>query len=169
VLALRYPKTIARDILITTSQHPFQRGLNAHLEQLTHRFTKIDDLADFFTIRWNLLDPGGASIGSANMSPTPNDSSNKYSQTPSSKNLAVRNSTLPIDRGALKPTRGSSSLRGRRGSGRKSNQASLPYQPSGLRFSSTAELKSDFAVIVESDTPAVVGEFVSLGNGRSRC
>ncbi|OBT79073.1 hypothetical protein VF21_02454 [Pseudogymnoascus sp. 05NY08] len=63
------PKTIARDILISTGKHPTQRGLNGHLKQLKERFTKVDNTSDLSTFRWDIVDPGGAEVGSANMSP----------------------------------------------------------------------------------------------------
>ncbi|OBT94300.2 hypothetical protein VE01_07785 [Pseudogymnoascus verrucosus] len=63
------PKTIARDILISTGKHPTQRGLNAHLKQLKERFTKVDNTSDLSTFRWDIVDPGGAEVGSANMPP----------------------------------------------------------------------------------------------------
>lgn len=64
------PKTIARDILISAGKHPTQRSLNGHLEQLKERFTKVDNTSDLSTFRWDIVDPGGAAVGSANMPPT---------------------------------------------------------------------------------------------------
>jgi hypothetical protein len=63
------PKTIARDILISAGKHPTQRSLNAHLEQLKERFAKVDHTSDLSTFRWDIVDPGGAAVGSANMHP----------------------------------------------------------------------------------------------------
>jgi hypothetical protein len=63
------PKTIARDILISAGKHPSQRSLNAHLEQLKERFAKVDHTSDLSTFRWDIVDPGGAAVGSANMHP----------------------------------------------------------------------------------------------------
>ncbi|ELR02767.1 hypothetical protein VC83_04490 [Pseudogymnoascus destructans] len=63
------PKTIARDILISTGRHPTQRSLNGHLKQLKERFTKVDNTSDLSTFRWDIVDPGGAEVGSANMLP----------------------------------------------------------------------------------------------------
>lgn len=63
------PKTIARDILISTGKHPTQRSLNGHLVQLKERFTKVDNKSDLSTFRWDIVDPGGAAVGSANMPP----------------------------------------------------------------------------------------------------
>ena len=63
------PKTIARDILISTGKHPTQRSLNGHLKQLKERFTKVDNTSDLSTFRWDIVDPGGAEVGSANMPP----------------------------------------------------------------------------------------------------
>lgn len=53
------PKTIARDVLIATSKHPTQRGLNAHLEILKVNFTKVSDNSDLSTFRWDIVDPSG--------------------------------------------------------------------------------------------------------------
>ncbi|OBT65592.1 hypothetical protein VE03_05512 [Pseudogymnoascus sp. 23342-1-I1] len=64
------PKTIARDILISIGKHPSQRSLNSHLEQLKRRFTKVDNTSDLSTFRWDIVDPGGAAVGSANMPPS---------------------------------------------------------------------------------------------------
>ncbi|KAL5347233.1 hypothetical protein ACLOAV_007542 [Pseudogymnoascus australis] len=63
------PKTIARDILISTGKHPTQRGLNSHLELLKKRFTKVDNTSDLSTFRWDIVDRGGAEVGSANSMP----------------------------------------------------------------------------------------------------
>lgn len=59
------PKTIARDILIATGRHPHQRPLNAHLEPLKN-FNKVDAKSDLSSFRWDIVDPGGAEVGSAN-------------------------------------------------------------------------------------------------------
>lgn len=62
------PKTIARDVLITGNRHPTQRGLNAHLEILKKKFPKhVNHKSDLSTFRWDLVDPGGLPVGSANM------------------------------------------------------------------------------------------------------
>ncbi|KFY29344.1 hypothetical protein V493_02410 [Pseudogymnoascus sp. VKM F-4281 (FW-2241)] len=63
------PKTIARDVLISAGKHPAQRGLNAHLIQLKERFAKVNNTSDLSTFRWDIVDPGGAEVGSANMPP----------------------------------------------------------------------------------------------------
>jgi hypothetical protein len=145
------PKTIARNILIATARHPFQRGLNAHLEQLQDRFTGIDDTADLSTFRWDIIDPGGPAAGSANLSPPPEKMEDKSATgadgSPLNK-LGLKDVKLPIGRGPLRPTRGDSSLRGRRGSTLNQTQTRTPAQPSGLRYSSTVE--SNFAVVIES-------------------
>jgi hypothetical protein len=49
------PNSIARDVLVATSTDP-QRRLNAHLEILQSRFTKVDHTSDLSTFRWDILE-----------------------------------------------------------------------------------------------------------------
>jgi hypothetical protein len=56
-------KTVARDMLIATSRHPYQRGLNAHLEPLKARFRTVDGSSDLSTFRWCIVDPGSRPLG----------------------------------------------------------------------------------------------------------
>ncbi|KFY10020.1 hypothetical protein V492_05256 [Pseudogymnoascus sp. VKM F-4246] len=72
------PKTIARDILISAGKHPAQRSLNGHLKQLKEKFTKVDNTSDLSTFRWDIVDPGGAAVGSANMPPYGPNNTIKY-------------------------------------------------------------------------------------------
>jgi hypothetical protein len=139
------PKTIARDVLITTAQHPFQRGLNAHLEQLKGRFLKVNDLADLSTFRWDLVDPGGPPVGSANMSQTQEPTSAMpTTHGPSSKTFISEGVKIPSSRSSARPSqRSNPSL------GHLSNRDTTPAQPSGLRHSSTMD--SNFAVIINAD------------------
>lgn len=165
------PKAIARDILITTSRDPFQWGLNAHLTQLEHYFSKVNDSADLSTLCWDLLDPRDAPVGSANMSSPATEpliQSSIGRQTSSARKQNARKTILPVARETLRPTRGGSSLRGTRGSDHRSNQPSVPAQPSGLRYSSTAGLISDIAVVIKSTSPPVNGKLISPRNSRSR-
>ena len=55
------PKTIARDVLLASGRHPDMRHLNAHLDVLRH--LKLKDDIDLSTIRWDVIDPGGALPG----------------------------------------------------------------------------------------------------------
>ena len=147
------PRTIARDILIATARHPFQRGLNAHLEPLKARLTMVDGSSDLSTFRWDIVDPGGPPVGSSNMS-TPSEVQNKSYIGPddsSSSRAVLGGVKLPVGRGPLRPTRGDGSIRGRGGSSLQQTQTRIPAQPSGLRFSSTVE--SNFAVVIESTAP----------------
>lgn len=51
------PNTIARDVLISSGEHPTERALNAHLECLVDRFKHVDSRTDLNTFRWDLVDP----------------------------------------------------------------------------------------------------------------
>lgn len=59
------PKTIARDILISTGRHPSERPLNRHLQSLKD-FRVVDNRSDLSTFRWDIVDPGGDEVGSLN-------------------------------------------------------------------------------------------------------
>lgn len=59
------PKTIARDILISTGRHPSEHPLNRHLEPLKD-FRAVDNQSDLCTFRWDIVDPGGKEVGSLN-------------------------------------------------------------------------------------------------------
>jgi len=52
------PKTIVRDVLIAVGMHPTEPALNAHLEPL-RKNTRVDDISDLATFRWDLADPVG--------------------------------------------------------------------------------------------------------------
>ncbi|KAI9828095.1 MAG: hypothetical protein M1832_003622 [Thelocarpon impressellum] len=65
------PRTIARDVLIATGRHPTQRGLNEHLAALKRNFNSVTNAADLSTFAWDVVDPGGPPVGSANPKPTP--------------------------------------------------------------------------------------------------
>lgn len=83
------PRTVARDILITSSSHPTARGLNAHLLGLKAEFSSINDKADLSTFRWEVVDPGG---------PSPPGPSKMEHQSP----LTVRSAMRP-SRGGHEP------------------------------------------------------------------
>ena len=51
------PKTVARDILISTGNHPTERPLNAHLASLLGTHIELD--SDLSTFQWEDIDPGG--------------------------------------------------------------------------------------------------------------
>ncbi|OJI96643.1 hypothetical protein ASPVEDRAFT_247996 [Aspergillus versicolor CBS 583.65] len=51
------PKTIARDILITSNRHPTEATLNYHLFRLRDVFSAVDINSDLETFRWDLVDP----------------------------------------------------------------------------------------------------------------
>jgi hypothetical protein len=138
------------------------------LEQLKDRFTGVDDSADLSTFRWDIVDPGGPAVGSAN-APAPSEQMEDKPAvgaggSPSNK-LPLKDVKLPIGRGPLKPTRGGGWLRGRSGSSILQNQTRTPAQPSGLRFSST--LESNFAVVIESAAPATFRKPENPPNGTS--
>lgn len=65
-------KTIARDVLLACGRHPDMRHLNAHLDILHN--LKVNNDTDLSTIRWDLIDPGGAEPGAgAPTGPFPED------------------------------------------------------------------------------------------------
>jgi hypothetical protein len=51
------PKTVARDILISTGRHPTERPLNGHLAGLLGNHVELE--SDLSTIHWEDIDPGG--------------------------------------------------------------------------------------------------------------
>lgn len=51
------PKTIARDILISSGKHPTMAPLNYHLEILRERFEHVNNNSDLSTFRWDIVDP----------------------------------------------------------------------------------------------------------------
>lgn len=126
------------------------------MEQLKDRFTGVDDSADLSTFRWDMVDPGGLAVGSANASfpcERMEDKSSTGAGDAPSKEIVLKDVKLPIGRGPLRPTRGGSSLRGTRGSSLHRNHTRTPTQPSGLRFSSTIE--SNFEVVIETTAPSM--------------
>ena len=58
------PKTICRDILVSSGKHPTMAPLNYHLEILRKTFHSIDNHSDLSTFRWDLVDPGGDPVPS---------------------------------------------------------------------------------------------------------
>ena len=50
------PKTIARDILISSGRHPTMAPLNHHLDVLRERFTSVNHESDLSTFRWDIVD-----------------------------------------------------------------------------------------------------------------
>ncbi|KAL9091792.1 MAG: hypothetical protein Q9159_001164 [Coniocarpon cinnabarinum] len=66
------PKTIARDVLLASGRHPDMRHLNAHLDIL--RSLKAKEDVDLSTVRWDVIDPGGALPGAGiSTEPLPED------------------------------------------------------------------------------------------------
>jgi len=124
------PKTIARDVLISTGRHPTQRALNAHLEHLKERFSKVDNSSDLSTFRWDIIDPGGLPVGSANMEALPGSSG--YSSSHASM------------RGQVRPSRG--------GSYSLTSTGVVPSRPSGLR--NEIGHTSDFAIVIPATASA---------------
>ena len=53
------PKTICRDILVSSGKHPSMAPLNYHLDILRRNFDDVDSNSDLSTFRWDLVDPGG--------------------------------------------------------------------------------------------------------------
>jgi hypothetical protein len=51
------PKTVARDILISTGRHPTERPLNGHLAGLLGNHIELE--SDLSTLHWEDIDPGG--------------------------------------------------------------------------------------------------------------
>ena len=53
------PKTICRDILVSSGKHPTMASLNYHLQVLQRNFYDVDNNSDLSTFKWNVVDPGG--------------------------------------------------------------------------------------------------------------
>lgn len=136
------PKTIARDILISTSTHPIQRGLNWHLEPLKLVFTSVNNNSDLATFRWDIVDPSEPSQGSCDMPSTLSDE-NGSATSLGKPNNDNNHSNPPKSRAQFKPTRGG--FTASRGRGRPSMSA-VPVHPSSLRKE---------VIDLDSDTEAV--------------
>lgn len=54
------PKTVARDVLIASGRHPYERPLNVHLAGMLGKYLDLD--SDVSTFEWEELDPGGPPI-----------------------------------------------------------------------------------------------------------
>lgn len=54
------PKTVARDILIASGRHPYDRPLNVHLAGMLGKYIDLD--SDVSTFEWEELDPGGPPV-----------------------------------------------------------------------------------------------------------
>lgn len=67
------PKTICRDILLSSGKHPTMAPLNSHLEILRINFENVDNSSDLSTFNWTLIDPGGHSGPSVLPSKSIND------------------------------------------------------------------------------------------------
>jgi hypothetical protein len=145
------PRTIARDVLIATGFHPHHRRLNAHLEPLLHRFSKVQHNADLSTLRWDLLDPGGAAPEGTAPAAQPPADTQMDSQVISHRSLGFSPSRKPVmanssSRRPIVPSRGGGSIGPKRGPGRPKKNDSTPGHSSGLRFSSTpVDLTNDSA------------------------
>lgn len=75
------PKTIARDVLIATGDHPNMDPLNAHLDVLRRRFKAVDVDSDMSTFRWDLVDPEQEPDRQAGQDVEPEESAPKPSRT----------------------------------------------------------------------------------------
>lgn len=53
------PRTICRDVLVSSGRHPSMAPLSHHLDILRERFRSIDFETDLSTLRWDIIDPGG--------------------------------------------------------------------------------------------------------------
>lgn len=51
------PKTVARDILIASGRHPYERPLNVHLAGMLSKYIELE--SDVSTFEWDEIDPGG--------------------------------------------------------------------------------------------------------------
>ena len=51
------PKTIARDILISSGKHPIMAPLNCHLDVLREKFDSVTHDTDLSTFKWDVVDP----------------------------------------------------------------------------------------------------------------
>ena len=58
------PKTICRDILVSSGKHPTMNSLNHHLQNLQKNFYDVDSNSDLSTFRWDIVDPGGEIVTS---------------------------------------------------------------------------------------------------------
>ncbi len=56
------PRTICRDILVSSGKHPTMTSLNSHLEILRRNFDSVDNNSDLSTFKWNLIDSESDSI-----------------------------------------------------------------------------------------------------------
>lgn len=54
------PKTVARDILIASGRHPYERPLNVHLAGMLGKYIDLDSNVSSF--EWDEIDPGGPPI-----------------------------------------------------------------------------------------------------------
>jgi hypothetical protein len=154
--------------------------LNAHLERLKSSFSKVDDFSDLSTFRWDIVDPGGLPVGSANMPPLPGEVVPQENSLPepvlveSSPEPAIERHSivndepqgisLPIRKSPLRPTRGGQVFHRSRGLGRTSLSTRPPVSPSGLRPANFMDQQP--MVIIESAPPA--GFPVSSRNRRRK-
>ena len=51
------PKTICRDILVSSGKHPTLASLNHHLDVLRKNFDGVDNNSDLSTFKWDVVDP----------------------------------------------------------------------------------------------------------------
>ena len=117
------PKTIARDILISTGRHPTELPLNRHLIPLKD-FPAVDNKSDLSTFRWDIVDPGGDEVGSLK---------EELTERAAAAKMAAGSIRGPI------PTRGNSF-------GIKTK----PRDPSGLR-NETIDIEHDDAMDVDDE------------------
>ena len=81
-------KTIARDVLLACGRHPDMRHLNAHLDVLRH--LRLKDDVDLSTVRWDVIDPGGALPGACiSTGPLPEDELDDMADDESSDNDSI--------------------------------------------------------------------------------
>jgi len=112
-------KTIASHVLIATSRHPTQRGLNAHLEPLKASFSRVDNSSDLSTFRWDIVDPDRLPVGSANIyadkkaKSATSDMDPLSSIMPDRSVFAGRGQPPPIREGSYLGGRGQGKRRGR--------------------------------------------------------
>lgn len=117
------PKTIARDILISTGRHPSERPLNRHLEPLKD-FRAVDNQSDLSTFRWDIVDPGGDEVGSLNK---------ELKERAAAAKMAAGSRRGPV------PTRGNPFA-----------ISTKPRKPSGVR-NETIEIEDDDAIDVDDE------------------
>lgn len=138
------PKTICRDILVSSGKHPTMAPLNSHLEILRKSFDNVDNTSDLSTFNWDLVDPGGhagpfistaKSINDVEMNEADDEAQPRLSP-PASRRRHVAMATT-VDGQApttavvagTKPAEGIFSTRGRRKSrGRVSGTQSMPIE-----------------------------------------